>query len=446
MGQASGMLTLDGLVSDRFETVAVVTPDLAGRLVGKRLPLRQFLESGRDGLRACDVVFGWGIGHELLDGFSSIGWDRGYGDVVLQPDLTTLRPLGWWPKTAVVVADAVRDDGAAFPLAPREILRRQIKAAADLNLTALVASELEFTVFDETAASLRAKGYAALQLHRSELHPELLETVNLDEPFVAEIVRSMEASGVPIEAAKAEYSPSQFEINLAPSAPVEAADRHALYKLGVREIARSHGLAASFLAKWHEDFGGSSCHMHISLANDQGNIFGEGSDDAIRWFIGGLQHHAKDVFLLWAPYPNSYKRFRPGTFAPASINWGVDNRTATFRVAGSGKNRHVENRIPGADVNPYLAFAALLASGLAGIRDRIEPGEGVGHQNAYSTSGLPSMPATADEAVSDFVSSPFAREAFGDAVVDDIANFSAQEVAASRRAVTDWDRRRLFDI
>lgn len=446
MGHASGMLTLDGLVSDGIETVAVVTPDVAGRLVGKRLPLRQFLESGRDGLRTCDVVFGWGIGHELLDGFSSIGWDRGYGDIVLRPDLTTLRPLGWWPKTAVVMANAVRDDGAAFPLAPREILRRQVEAAADLNLTALVASELEFTVFDESAATLRAKGYAALQLHRAELHPELLETVDLDEPFVAEIVRSMEASGVPIEAAKAEYSPSQFEINLAPSAPLEAADRHALYKLGVREIARSHGLAASFLAKWHEDFGGSSCHMHVSLADDQGNIFGEGSDDAIRWFIGGLQHHAKDVFLLWAPYPNSYKRFRPGTFAPASINWGIDNRTATFRVAGSGRNRHVENRIPGADVNPYLAFAALLAAGLAGIRDRIEPGAGVGHDNAYSTSGLPSMPTTADEAVSDFVASPFARAAFGDAVVDDIANFCSQEVAASRRAVTDWDRRRLFDI
>jgi glutamine synthetase len=211
-------------------------------------------------------------------------------------------------------------------------------------------------------------------------------------------------------------------------------------------MCRRAGLSATFMAKWHEDFGGSSCHLHMSLCdrNDR-NVFAD-DDTVIRHFIGGLQRYAADVFLLWAPYPNSYKRFRPGTFAPSSLSWGADNRTAALRVTGSGISRHLENRIPGADVNPYLAYSGMLAAGLAGMVQRIEPVDGVGHSNAYASDDLRPLPGTLSEAIDSFGASTFTRDALGDVVVDHIANFAAHELAASRMTVTDWDRRRLFDI
>lgn len=442
-----GSIPISRLQEGEFDTVIIATPDLAGRLVGKRLPLRHFLAGGRGGLRACDVIFGWGIGHELLEGLASVGWDMGYGDVLLAPDLDTLRPMGWWPRTAIVLADATRGSGEAFPIAPRAILRNQVDAARQHGLEPLVASELEFTVFDESPRTLVDKGYTQLSLHQLELHPELVETIDLDVSLISDVVAGMEASGIPIEAAKAEYSPSQFEITLAPSSPLEAADRHVLYKLGVREIARSHGLAATFMAKWHEGFGGSSCHVHVSFTDAKGrNVFAEGDDERLRPFIGGLQRYAPDLFLLWAPYPNSYKRFRPGTFAPASLSWGTDNRTATFRVTGDGSGRHLENRIPGADVNPYLAYAALLAGGLAGMDEGLQPFADVGHDNAYAKADLPQLPETIEAAIDRFVTSDFCRRVFGDLMVDHVANMAEQEALGSRKAVTDWDRRRLFNI
>lgn len=428
-----------------FDTVIVATPDLAGRLVGKRLSARHFRESGK--ARMCDVVFGWGIGHELLDGFAGVGWEHGYGDVISQPDPAALRPLAWWPKTALVMADAIRPDGTPLAVSPRTVLRRQVERARELGYASLITSELEFMVYAETPESLLEKGYAALSLHRQELHPELVEATGLDEELFAELRSAMEASGVPVESIKAEYSPSQFEMTLEPAGAVELADRHAVYKMGVRELCRRRGLAATFMAKPDSDRGGQSCHLHISLADEEGdNAFAEGNDGLMRRFVGGLQRYAADVFLLWAPYPNSYKRFRPGTFAPASISWGEDNRTAAVRICGEGRGRHVENRIPGADVNPYLAHAALLAAGLQGIADGVDADEGVGHANAYASTDVSPLPASLDEAIAVFRASAFCRESFGAEVVEHIARFAAAELDASRLAVTDFDRRRLFDI
>ena len=428
-----------------FDTVIVATPDLAGRLVGKRLSARHFRESGE--VRMCDVVFGWGIGHELLDGFASVGWEHGYGDVISQPDPAAVRPLAWWPKTALVMADAVRPDGTPLAVSPRTVLRRQVERARELGYVPLIASELEFMVYAETPESLLEKRFAALSLHREELAPELVETTGLDEELFAELRSAMESSGVPVESIKAEYSPSQFEMTLEPADAVELADRHAVYKMGVRELCRRRGLAATFMAKPDSDLGGQSCHLHISLAHDEGdNAFAEGSDSLMRRFVGGLQRYAADVFLLWAPYPNSYKRFRPGTFAPASISWGEDNRTAAVRICGEGRGRHVENRIPGADVNPYLAHAALLAAGLRGIADGVDADEGVGHANAYASTDVSPLPASLDEAIAVFRASEFSRESFGREVVEHIARFAGAELDASRLAVTDFDRRRLFDI
>jgi glutamine synthetase len=428
-----------------YETVIVATPDLAGRLVGKRLTARHFRESGS--VRTCDVVFGWGIGHELLDGFDTVGWEHGYGDIVSRPDGATIRPLAWWPGTALLMADALRPDGTPVAVAPRAILRGQVERARELGYEPLVTSELEFTLYAETPQTLRSKGFAALDLHHEELHPELVETTGLHEGLLAELRTAMEQSGVLVESVKAEYSPSQFEMTLEPADALELADRHAVYKLGVREICRRQGVAATFMAKPESHSGGQSCHLHVSLADDAGrNAFADGDDALLRHFVGGLQRYAADVFLLWAPYPNSYKRFRPGSFAPASMSWGEDNRTAALRVCGEGASRHLESRIPGADVNPYLAHAALLAAGLRGIADELDPGEGIGHANAYAGVDLRPLPANLDEAVSSFATSRFTTESFGADVVAHLANCARAELDASALAVTDFDRRRLFDI
>lgn len=430
---------------DEVETVIVATPDLAGRLVGKRLTGRHYAAAAKT--RTCDVVFGWGLGHELLDGFATVGWEHGYGDVVCKPDPAAMRRLAWWPRTALVMADAERPDGSAVDVAPRTLLRRQVQRAHELGYEPLMTSELEFTVFAENSTSLREKGYANLALHRADLHPELVETTGLDEDLLVEIRRTMEASGVLVESVKAEYSPSQYEMTLDPASPLEAADRHAVYKMGVRELCRRRGLAATFMAKPHEDRGGQSCHLHVSLTDREGgNAFAEGDDVPMRRFIAGLQRYAADLFLLWAPYPNSFKRFRTGSFAPASITWGEDNRTAAVRVCGEGRGRHLENRIPGADVNPHLAHAALLAAGMRGIADELEPENGVGRSNAYAQDSVPPLPASLEEAIRVFADSPFTRETFGPEVVSHLANFAAKELETSQMAVTDFDRRRLFDI
>lgn len=430
-----------------FDTYLVAVPDLAGRLVGKRIDGEFYCDSAVYGVRTCDVVFGWGIGHELLADFPGIGWDHGYGDFVVLPDQATTRPLAWWPETALVFGNAVRDDGSPVEVAPRQVLAEQLKHAKTLGYSVVAASELEFTVFEETPRSLDEKGFARLVPHGTALHPELIESTGLDGTLLTDLCHSLRRSGIPVESIKAEYSLGQYELVMSAATAMAAADNHAVYKLGAREIFRRAGLSASFIAKWDERYGGSSCHIHVSLVDEAGvNLFGAGDDRALRHFIGGIERYAADVFLMWAPYPNSYKRFVPDTFAPSAFSWGADNRTAALRVAGAGAGRHLENRIPGADVNPYLAYSGLIAAGLAGIEEKREPADGVGNANAYAREGLSALPGTLEEAIETFTASAFARERLGDQVVDHIANFSAKERDASRLAVTDWDRRRLFDI
>ncbi|MEJ7690800.1 MAG: glutamine synthetase family protein [Nocardioidaceae bacterium] len=329
----------------------------------------------------------------------------------------------------------------------RSILRRQAEAAEDIGLAPWMASELEFTVFDETPGSLVDKGYTGLRPHGAELHPELVEQIGHDEDFLLKLRETLVASGIPVESVKSEYSVGQFEMVVSPGSAMDSADRHVVYKLAVREVARRYGLAATFMSKWHESFGGSSCHVHISLNDGNGhNVFAEGRDDDLRHFVAGVQRYARDVFLLWAPYPNSYKRFQDGSFAPTALGWGDDNRTAAIRVTGTGPGRHIENRIPGADSNPYLAYAGLLAAGLAGIEDKLDPETEAAGGNAYGRNDQPLLPRNVEEAIEAFESSAFARERLGGDVVDHVANFCDKEAQASRMAVTDWDRRRLFDV
>jgi glutamine synthetase len=427
------------------ETYIVAVPDLAGRLVGKRLTADFYHRQGVRGVRTCEVVFGWGLGHEVLDGFSTIGWERGYGDFIAVPDPATARPIAWWPATELVIADAVGRDGHPVAVAPRHVLQRQVRRANDLGFTPIVASELEFTLFEETAQSMRDKGHVLLTPHGQSMHPELVEGTGVDEELFAELRRSLAASGILVESIKSEYSRGQFELVMSAKSAVAAADDHAVFKLGVREICRRAGLSATFMAKWDASHGGSSCHLHVSLNDSDGrNAFID--DSLLRSFVGGLQRYGRDVFLLWAPYPNSYKRFRLGSFAPASLSWGDDNRTVALRVTGVGDSRHLENRVPGADVNPYLAYSGLLAAGLAGIEEHLQPDGGVSSANAYARADLPPLPATLDEAIETFATSPFTRERLGDDVVDHIVTFAAAERDAARLAVTDWDRSRLFEV
>lgn len=427
------------------ETFVVATPDLAGRLVGKRITAEHYRHHS-DGIKTCDVVLGWGLGHELLDGFKSVGWQHGYGDIRCRPDKGAERTMAWWPDTTLVMADAVQGD-ELVSIAPRTILRRQAEAAEALGFGPWVASELEFTVFDESAASLSSKGFVGLTPHGAQLHPELVEQIGFDEDFLLELRVALLASGIPVESVKSEYSVGQFEMVVSPGTAMESADRHVAYKLAVREIARRHGLSATFMSKWHEAFGGSSCHIHISLNDgDQKNVFAVGREDELRHFVAGLQRYARDVFLLWAPYHNSYKRFRDGSFAPTALGWGDDNRTAALRVTGTGSGRHIENRIPGADVNPYLAYAGLLSAGLAGISERLKPQTEATHGNAYQRGDQPTLPRQVEEAIDIFVHSDFARSALGGDVVDHIANFCEKEALTAQVAVTDLDRRRLFDV
>lgn len=429
-----------------YETYVVAVPDLAGRLVAKRLDAPFYHAKAGSGFGVCDVVFGWGLGHEEWEGFESVGWDRGYGDLVAVPDQTTLRRLDWWPSTALLMADAYSPDGQLIPVAPRQILTTQIDHAADMGFVPVVASELEFTVLNESAQSMAAKGYTGLTPHGHKLQPELLESLGYDEPMFRTMRDNLRRSAIPVESVKAEYSVGQFELVMSAADAMRAADNHAVFKLGVREICRAHGLEATFMAKWHDEHAGSSCHVHVSLSDLEGaNLFAVGDESLMRHFIGGLMRYGPEVFVLWAPYHNSYKRLQPGTFAPSNFTWGTDNRTTALRVCGTGSARHLENRIPGGDINPYLAYAALLACGLAGIEGKIEPGE-VTRGNAYGESEAALVPSGLDDALARFAASSFARQSFGSPVVDHLVNFYAKEADAARVAVTDWDRRRLLDI
>lgn len=436
----------DGAFDGSHECVFVAAPDLGGRLVGRRHTASYYESSASAGVSTCDIVLGWGLGHELYD-FDAIGWEHGYGDYVMRPDHATLRPMSWKPGASIVIADFVTPEGVDVEFAPRTVLRRQVTRARERGFEPLVASELEFTVLAEPREQIAKQGYALGTPYRETLHPELVEAVGLDHELLGQIMRDLEAARVPVQTAKTEYAPGQFEITLTPGSPLDMADQHALFKLGVRDICRLHGLSATFMAIWDASLGGSSCHLHISLSDADGvALFAESREEALRAFIGGVQRYMRDVFLLWAPYENSFRRFKDGTFAPSSASWGGDNRTTALRITGRGNSRHLENRIPGADVNPYLAHAALLAAGLAGIDERIEPVGDFVTGNAYAKDGLPTLPSSLGEALDAFRSSSFAKESFGEAVVAHIANFAQKELDASRYVVTDWERRRLFDI
>ena len=437
--------------SGEIDTVLVCFPDMQGRLIGKRVTGRFFLDQCVDEMHVCDYLLTVDMDMEPVPGYQAASWDKGYGDFALKPDLATLRRIPWLEATALVMADCVDHHGEDLGHAPRSILKRQLARARALGFIAKMGSELELYVFDETYDGAREKGYRGLATagwYSEDYH--IFQTTK-EEGLIRAIRNGMEGAGVPVEFSKGEWGPGQEEINLRYAEALVMADRHSIYKNGAKEIAYAQGKAITFMAKWENQFAGNSCHIHSSLWNADNDtpVFHDGAaadgmSDVFRHYLAGQLTLASEMTYFLAPYVNSYKRFQAGSFAPTKTGWSRDNRTAGFRLVGHGPAFRVECRIPGADANPYLVYAALLAAGLDGIERGLDPGPAC-PGNVYDAEGLPRVPETLRAATDALDESAFARGAFGDAVVDHLVHFARTEQGAFDGAVTDWERARFFE-
>ncbi len=454
-----GMLTADELASEielgRIDTVLVTFPDLQGRLMGKRVTghywLRQ-MHRGAGEVHACEYLLAVDSEMTVLPGYRFANWDTGYGDFAMRPDLTTIRRIPWLEATALVVCDLLDErTGEPIEVAPRRILQRQIERAAERGLQVMMASELEFLVFKEPMDTAHARGFADLTpMSNVVLDYHILQTTR-DEPLIRAIRNGMDNAGVPVEFSKGEAELGQHEINLEYADALTMADRHVIYKNGAKEIAHLHGHAITFMAKYAIDKVGSSCHIHSSVWDTDSGRSLMWDDTAphhhsatTRGWLGGLLATGRELAWMHAPTVNSYKRYQPESWAPTALAWGDDNRTCGFRMVGHGQSFRVESRIPGADANPYLAFAAVIAAGLHGIDHGLEPGPRF-DGNAYVSDTVARVPWNIVESIDEFERSDVARSAFGDDVHHHLLNTAKQEWASFNRHVTDWERRRNFD-
>ncbi|MEN8185269.1 MAG: glutamine synthetase family protein, partial [Myxococcota bacterium] len=369
-----GMLDLPalerGVEAGEIETVVTALPDLYGRLVGKRIVGRFFLEeTAAHGMHVCDYLLACDMEMDPTPGYAFTSWETGYGDLCAMPDLGTLRRAAWLPATALVLCDAVTEAGAGpVRVAPRQVLKRQLERARAAGLVPKMGSELEFFLFREGYGDARAKGYRKLLTKQDYVEDYHLLSGTMAEDVIGAIRRDVDASGIPVEFSKGEWGPGQHEINLRFAPALEMADRHVIYKLAAKEIAFSKEHSLTFMAKWDARYAGNSLHIHLSLWSlEDEALFGSEEEvypgvrcsKVFRHALGGLLAHARELAWFFAPNPNSYKRYREGTFAPTGIAWSLDNRTAGFRIVGHGPSLRIECRIPGADANPYLAYAAL---------------------------------------------------------------------------------------
>ncbi len=446
----------DAVEAGEIETVVTALPDLYGRLVGKRILGRFFLdEVARHGMHVCDYLLACDVEMDPTPGYAFTSWATGYGDLHAVPDLGTLRRADWLDRSAIVLCDCFRGEPEMpVAVAPRRILHRQLEAAAAAGLHAKMGSELEFFLFEGTYGEARELGHRDLRTTQGYVEDYHLLSGTFVEPVLGEIRRRVDASAIPVEFSKGEWGPGQHEINLRYAPALEMADRHVLYKLAAKEIAQAAGHCLTFMAKWDAGLAGNSLHVHVSLWDDRDRPAFAGeeplpgsslrSSETFRFALGGMLAHARELAWFFAPTVNSYKRYQPGTFAPTGIAWSVDNRTAGFRVVGSGPSLRVECRIPGADANPYLAYAALLAASLDGIERRLEPGPAF-RGDVYAADGLPQVPHSLHESIVELERSDFARKAFGDEVVDHLLHFARSELAAFEGAVTDFERGRYFE-
>ncbi|HEY2336917.1 MAG TPA: glutamine synthetase family protein [Burkholderiales bacterium] len=443
MSKPKGMLDLEQLramaASGEIDTVVAGFTDHYGRLLGKRFDAQMFVdEIVKAGGHACNYLLTVDMEMEPVPGYRFANWELGYGDFHMVPDLGTLRVASWLGKTALVLCDI-----GGVSVAPRSILRRQIEQSGKAGFDCFAATELEHYLFRTGYRDAAKQGYRGIEPAGWYLEDYHILQATRTEDFHGAVRRHLKDSGVPVETSKGEWGRGQHEVNLRYAGALEMADRHTVFKQCLKEVADAMGLSVTFMAKFAADGAGSSCHIHLSLWRGGKNAFA-GRSDAFRWFLGGWIAHVPEVMPFYAPTVNSYKRFVDASWAPTRLAWSNDNRTAGFRVVGEGESLRIECRIPGADANPYLALAASLASGLAGIANRIEPPEAfVG--DVYAAKILPRVPRTLAEAVELFANSPFSKKTFGDDVVEHYTHFFRTEVAAYDKAVTDWELKRYFE-
>lgn len=438
-----------------IDTVLCMFTDLQGRFMGKRVLPDFFTEEilGQEGLHACLYLLAVDMEMEPLPGYEYASWDTGYGDFKMVPDVSTLRLCPWLEKTAMVICDiADEHDDSPVAVAPRQILRDQIARAAEMGYLVKTGSELEFYLFKDGYDELAERGYRDPRPSSSYIMDYHMLQTTKDEWIIRQIRNHMRGAGIPVEFSKGEFGRGQHEINITYSDALSNADHHSLYKHGVKEIAALNGVAATFMAKWTIEEAGSSCHVHSSIWSADGKESLTFDDtkpdhmtDEFRWYLGGLLATAREMSWMYAPFVNSYKRYQLASWAPTAIVWSGDNRTCGFRTVGERAGFRVECRIPGADANPYLAFAATIASGMWGIKNKIEPSakfEG----NAYEAKGVPRVPSSLHEAIDAFRESTVAREVFGDFVYGHLLNTAEQEqIIFDNLCVTDWELQRYFE-
>ncbi len=432
-----------------IDSVLVVFPDTWGRLVGKRATGRFFLDHVlKHGTHACDYLLVTNMELDPVDGFSLANWEKGFGDSLLAPDVSTLRPIPWQTATAMVFCDVHHHDGGLVEEAPRTVLRRQVAVLASRGLTCAIASELEFFLFNNTyhdAFQGRYEGLTPSSDYRIDY--QTMQPAR-DETVLRALRNHLGEAGVPVETTKGEWGKGQHEINLQYDQPLPMADRHVLCKQAAKEIAAANGKSVTFMPKFSAAEAGNSCHIHASLWQRGRNIFWdtrkrEGSK-FFRRFLGGLMKYTPELCCFMAPSVNAYKRYQPMSWAPTKLVWAFDNRTAGFRVVGGKNSFRIENRMPGADANPYLAYAATIAAGMAGVAEQLDCGP-LYEGNAYEDARLPALPHSLSEAADLLDKSKMARRSFGDAVVEFHVHTARMEARSYAQAVTDWERLRYFE-
>ena len=441
------MLTLEQLraevESGGIDTVVAAFTDMQGRLLGKREQAEFFLdESAGHGIEGCNYLLALDMEMDPQPGYAMASWERGYGDFHLKPDLATLRRLTWLEGTAFVLCDVAWEDRSPVVASPRQVLKRQLERAAEAGFEPMFGSELEFYVLKESYSEAHAKHYRDL----TPAVPYILDyhvlATTFVEPLIRQIRKGMQAAGIPVESSKGEAWPGQQEINFRFADGLTAADRHVIYKNGAKEIAHLNGCSITFMAKPDHTWIGSSCHVHASLWREGANVFGD-NDEIFDRFLAGQIAYTHELALFFAPNVNSYKRYAAGSWAPTTLAWGLDNRTCGFRVVGHGASKRVETRIPGGDVNPYLAFAAMIAAGLHGIETQLEAPPAL-EGNAYE-SDAKRFPSTLRDAIDALEHGSVARAAFGDEVVDHYLNYGRVEQRLFEQVVTCYERERLFE-
>ncbi len=449
------MLTLEELGAEveagTIDTVLTCFTDMQGRLMGKRVDGEYFVEDAvSHGLEGCNYLLALEMEMDPVPGYAMANWEQGYGDFHLVPDLETLRRIPWLDRTALVLCDVAWEDGQPVVASPRQVLKRQVERALERGYLPMFGSELEFYLLKESYAEAHERHYRNLTPSIPYILDYHILATTFDEDLVGAIRRGMSHAGIPVEFTKGEAWPGQHELNFRFGDAVTTADRHVVYKNGAKEIAHQQGKAITFMAKPDHTWIGSSCHIHSSLWDPEGsrNLFatddGHGLSEIFEHYLAGLTAAMGELSVFVAPNVNSYKRYAAESWAPTTLAVGRDNRTCGFRLVGHGNGLRVESRIPGADANPYLAFAAMIAAGLHGLDQKLDPPP-IFEGNAYADPGLARVPSTLRDAIDALERSTIAREAFGDEMVDHYLNYARTEQRLFDQTVTCYERERLFE-